>query len=99
MRLAAAHRRRRAVRDVPRQEFQKLLVPFLNAMVARIISVDMADVPKSLYRRYLEVSEATFQAQMKIHSAADVHHYKPILNISSPHKGFEGCLPCRRTNT
>ena len=54
----------------------------------------MADVPKSLYRRYLKVSEATFQALLKKHSAGDGEHYKPILNFSSPHKGFEGCLPC-----
>jgi len=54
--------------------------------------MDMADVPKSLYRRYLEVSEATFQARLK--TTLEVkHHYKPILNFSSPHKGFEGCLP------
>ena len=33
----------------------------------------MADVPKSLYRRYLEVSEATFQALLKNHSAGNVH--------------------------
>jgi len=54
----------------------------------------MVDVPKSLYRRYLEVSEATFQALMKNHFAGEEHHYKPNLNFSSPHKGFEGCLPC-----
>ncbi len=41
----------------------------------------MADVLKSLYRRYLEVSEATFQAQLKNHSAGEVYHYKPILNF------------------
>jgi hypothetical protein len=38
----------------------------------KIISVHMADVPKSLYRRYLEVSEATFQALLKNHSVGDV---------------------------
>jgi len=54
----------------------------------------MADVPKGLYRRYLEVSEATFQALLKNHAAGEIHHYKPILYFSSPHKGFEGCLPC-----
>jgi len=32
----------------------------------------MADVLKSLYRRYLEVSEAKFQALLKNHSAGDV---------------------------
>ena len=35
----------------------------------------MVDVPKSLYRRYLEVSEATFQALMKNHFAGEKHHY------------------------
>jgi hypothetical protein len=54
----------------------------------------MADVPKSLYRRYLEVSEATFQALLKHRTEYEIQHYKPILNFSSPHKGFEGCLPC-----
>jgi len=43
----------------------------------------MADVPKSLYRRYLEVSEATFQALLNNHLAGDVQHYKSILNFSS----------------
>jgi len=62
------------------------------------ISVEMADVPKSLYGRYIEVSEATFQALVKNHSADKVHHSKPILNSSSPHKGFEGCLPCPLCN-
>jgi hypothetical protein len=55
---------------------------------------DMADVPRSLYRRYLEVSEATFQAQPKNHIAGDVRHFKPIINFSSPYKGVEKCLPC-----
>ncbi len=41
----------------------------------------MADVPKSLYRRYLEVSESTFQAPPKNHTAGEIHHYKPILNF------------------
>jgi hypothetical protein len=50
------------------------------ATVVIIVSVDMADVPKSLYRRYLKVSEATFQALLKNHTAVEVHHYKPILN-------------------
>jgi hypothetical protein len=59
----------------------------------------MADVLKSLYRRYLEVPEATFQALLKNHSAGDVHHYKPILNFLSPHKGFEGYLPYPFCNT
>jgi hypothetical protein len=59
----------------------------------------MADVPKSLYRRYLEVSEATLQVLLKKHSADEVHHYKPILNVSSPHKGSEGCLPCNLFTT
>jgi hypothetical protein len=54
----------------------------------------MAHVPKILYRRYLEVSEATFHALLKNHSTGDVRHDKPILNFSSPHKGFEGCLLC-----
>ncbi len=48
----------------------------------------MADVPKTLYRRYLEESEATFQALLKNYSAGGVHHYKPILNFSSPHKAL-----------
>jgi hypothetical protein len=60
---------------------------------------DMADVPKSLYRRYLEVSEATFQASLKNHAAGEIQHYKPIFNFPSPHKGFEGCLPCLFCNT
>jgi hypothetical protein len=42
---------------------------------------DMADVPKSLYRRYLEVSEATFQASLKNHAAGEIQHYKPIFNF------------------
>jgi len=54
----------------------------------------MADVPNILYRRYVEVSEATFQALLKNYFAGNVQHSKPILNFSSPHKGFEGCLPC-----
>jgi len=70
-----------------------LIFAIINSTVAKIIYEDMADVPKSLYRRYLEVSEATFQALLKNHSAGDVQYYKPILNFSSPHKGFEGCLP------
>jgi len=45
-----------------------------NSTVAKMISEDMADVLKSLYRRYLEVSEATFQALLKNHSAGEVHH-------------------------
>ena len=68
---------------------QSLQLNESTSKVAKIISVDMADVPKSLYRRYLEVSEATFQALLKNHSAGEVHHYKPILNFSSIHKGFE----------
>jgi hypothetical protein len=32
----------------------------------------MADVPKSLYRRYIEVSEATFQALLKNHSENEI---------------------------
>jgi hypothetical protein len=39
--------------------------------------MDMADVLKSLYRRYLEASEATFQASLKNHTASEVQHYKP----------------------
>ena len=54
----------------------------------------MADVPKSLYRRYLELSEVAYQTLLKNHPAGEVYHSKPILNFSSPHKGFEGCLPC-----
>jgi hypothetical protein len=65
----------------------------INSTVAKIISVGMADVPKNLYRRYLEVSEATFQALLKNHTTNKVHHYKLILILSSPHKGFEGYLP------
>jgi hypothetical protein len=61
---------------------------------ALFIPLGMADVPKSLYRRYLEVSEATFQAPLQNHTASEIQHYKPILNFSSPHKCFEGCLPC-----
>jgi hypothetical protein len=53
----------------------------------------MADVPKSLYRRYLEVSEATFQALVKNRPVGEIKHFKPIFNFSSPHKGFEGYLP------
>jgi hypothetical protein len=53
----------------------------------------MADVPKSLYRRYLEVSEAAFQAPLNNHAAREIQHYNPILKFSSPHKGFDGCLP------
>jgi hypothetical protein len=52
----------------------------------------MADIPESLYRQYLEVSEATFQALLKNHCTGEVQRYKPILNFSSPHKGFDGCL-------
>jgi hypothetical protein len=65
-----------------------------NSTVVKITSMDMADVPKRLYRRYFEVSEATFQVLLKNHSAGTVRRYKPALNFSSPHKGFEGCLPC-----
>jgi hypothetical protein len=42
----------------------------------------MADVPKNPYRRYVEVSEATFQALLKNHSAGEAQHYKPIPNFS-----------------
>jgi hypothetical protein len=65
----------------------------LPASYKNSLDRDMADVPKSLYRRYLKVSEATFQALPKNHTTGEVHHYKPILNFSSPYKGFEGCLP------
>jgi hypothetical protein len=54
----------------------------------------MADVPGSLYRQYVEVSEATFQALLKNDTSDHVHHYKPILNYLAPHKGYEGYLPC-----
>jgi hypothetical protein len=54
----------------------------------------MEDVLKRLYPPYLEVSVAAFQALLKNQSASDVQHQKPILSISSPHKGFEGCLRC-----
>jgi hypothetical protein len=66
----------------------------LPASCKNFIDRDMADVLKSLYRRYLELSEATFQAFLKNDTADEVHHYKPILNFSSHHKGGEGCLPC-----
>jgi hypothetical protein len=69
------------------------------ASCKNFIDRDMADVPKRLYRRYLKVSEATFQALLKNHSTGDVHHYKLILNFSSPYKGFEGCQPCLFCNT
>ncbi len=59
----------------------------------------MANVPKSLYRRYFEVSEATLQAPLKTHTAGEIQHYKPILNFPSPYKGFEGCLPCQNINS
>jgi hypothetical protein len=48
----------------------------------------MADVQKRLDRRYLEVSEATFQALLYNHSDSEEHHYGTILNFSSPHKGL-----------
>jgi hypothetical protein len=41
----------------------------------------MADVPKSLYRRYLEVSQDTFHALLKNDPSGDGHQYKPILNF------------------
>jgi hypothetical protein len=58
----------------------------------------MADVPKRLYRRHLEVSEATFQALVKNHTSVEVQRNKPIIYLSLPHKGFEGCLPCLINN-
>jgi hypothetical protein len=54
----------------------------------------MADVPKTLYQPYLKISEATFQSLLKNHTAGEIYHYKPIPNFSSPHKSFEGYLPC-----
>jgi hypothetical protein len=42
----------------------------------------------------LKYHKTSFQAPLKNHPAGEVHYYKPILNFSSPHKGFEGCLPC-----
>jgi hypothetical protein len=71
--------------------FEYITIP---ASCKNFIYRDMADVPKSLYLRYVEVSEATFQALLKNHSAGNVQHSKPIHNFSSPYKGFEGCLPC-----
>jgi hypothetical protein len=50
--------------------------------------MDMADALGSLYRRHLWVPEATFQAPLKNHSAGKAHHSKPILDFSSPYKGF-----------
>jgi hypothetical protein len=49
--------------------YKYLSFPFIQretlsvpASCKNFIDRDLADVPKSLYRRYLEVSEATFQA-------------------------------------
>ena len=33
----------------------------------------MADIPKSLYRRYLEVSEAAFQSLLKNHTVGEYY--------------------------
>jgi len=43
----------------------------------------MADVPKGLYRRYLEVSEATFQALLKNHAAVR-YTITSLFSISHP---------------
>jgi hypothetical protein len=65
-----------------------------DLLVSDFIERDMENVPKGIYRRHLEVSEATFQALPQNHTAGEIHHYKPILNFSLPRKGFDGCLPC-----
>jgi hypothetical protein len=48
------------IRHVHRDYFLQLLSKPQSCINS--INRDMADVPKNLYRRYLEVSEATFQA-------------------------------------
>jgi hypothetical protein len=49
----------------------------------------MADVPKSLYRRYLISIGSHVSSSPETHYAGDVHRAKPVLNVSSPQKVFE----------
>jgi hypothetical protein len=57
----------------------------------------MVDVPKSLYRRYLEVSEATFQALRPVRGKElEKKSLLPYSNNSCPNYIMEGETLCRQ---